>query len=566
MAASLRAARSDDREGFAVVRRGRHGFVVAPTLHVVGLSVLFLSPGLLFCLLIEWGSPTSHDEGALLLALGVAIIGGGLMWYPTSVGDTLPTRSVFASVAFSWVACSIVGALPYAAGSMFDWAHFDNALFEAVSGFSATGSTVLNDIERNGAGVLMWRQTTQFYGGMGMVVLAVTVLPVLGVGGLSLMSAEAPGLSTDRLAPRVSETARALWKIYLGITAAVALALWAVPGPSLYDAVAHAFATTATGGFSPYNRSIGHFDSWAVETIIVVGLFACGLNFTWHYRALRGHVSTYWRSPDARLYILVTTGAIAFCTLLNWLQDVRDPQGELIEKNLAGAFRDSTFNVVTLASSGGFGNARGPDSLGNFVLWSPPLQLVLLLLMVVGGSAGSTAGGIKVFRAQVAFSYAVRSVKKLRHPSRVVPVRLGPTAVPTDNLHRIIGFLTTFLGITLIGTLLVTATGAPFKESISASISAMSNMGPGLGEVGPTSNFLFFESRFARMVLVVLMLVGRLELFAVLLMFAAPAASVRRRASERRARARVVRRPVPWSGRTAVDPAEGPERGLESEL
>lgn len=528
----LPGTRTDDREGF-VSRRGRHGFVVAPTAHVVGLSILFLAPGLVLALAIEWGSSSSHDEWALVLALAVAVVVGGVLWFPTSVGNGLSTRSVFSSVAFSWIACSVVGAIPYAAGSMFSWARFDDALFEAVSGFSATGSTVLSDIERNGAGILMWRQTTQFYGGMGMVVLAVTVLPILGVGGLSLMSAEAPGLSTDRLAPRVSETARMLWKIYLGITLAVTLALWIVPGPNLYDAVAHALTTTSTGGFSTYNASVGHFDSWLVETIIVFGLFFCGINFTLHYRALRRDFASYRRSPDTRMYLYITVGAITFATLLNWLEDVRDTQGQIIDTGFAGALRDSTFNVVTLASSGGFGNARGPDSLGNFVLWSPPLQLVLLLIMVIGGSAGSTAGGTKVFRIQVAFSYAVRSVKKLQHPSSIVPVKLGQSSVPTDNVHRIIGFLTTFLAITLLGTLLVTATGAPFKESISAAISAMSNMGPALGGAGPTSNFLFFESRFARMVLVVLMLVGRLELFAVLLMFSTPAASFRKMLSKR---------------------------------
>jgi trk system potassium uptake protein TrkH len=532
MTLGVRSGRSDDREGF-VIRKGRHGFVVAPTVHVVGLSMLFLAPGLLVALAIEWGSATSHDEWSLVLALAVAAVVGAMLWFPTSAGESLSTRSVFSSVAFSWIACSIVGAIPYAAGSMFGWGRFDDALFEAVSGFSATGSTVLNDIERNGAGILMWRQITQFYGGMGMVVLAVTVLPVLGVGGLSLMSAEAPGLSTDRLAPRVSETARTLWKIYLGITLVVTMLLWIVPGPNLYDAIAHAMTTASTGGFSTYNSSIGHYDSWLVETIIVFGLFFCGINFTLHYRALRRDFTGYVRSADTRMYVYIMVAAIAFTTLLNWIQDVRDTQGEIIDTGFAGALRDSTFNVVTLGSSGGFSNARGPDSLGNFVLWSPPLQLVLLLIMVIGGSAGSTAGGAKVFRIQVAFSYAVRSVKKLRHPSSVVPVKLGHAAVRTDNVHRIIGFLTTFLAITLLGTLLVTATGAPFKESLSGAISAMSNMGPALGDAGPTSNFLFFESRFARMVLVVLMLIGRLELFAVLLMFSTPAASFRKLLSKR---------------------------------
>jgi len=171
--------RQDDHDGFSSTRR-RHSYVVAPTIHVVGLSLLLLAPGLLFSLLIEWGSPTSHDEWALVLGLAVSLAVGGALWYPTSVGHALSTRSVFSSVAFSWIGCSFVGALPYAAGSMFTWEQFDYALFEAVSGFSATGSTVLDDIERNGAGILMWRQITQFYGGMGMVVLAVTVLPVLG--------------------------------------------------------------------------------------------------------------------------------------------------------------------------------------------------------------------------------------------------------------------------------------------------------------------------------------------------------------------------------------------------
>lgn len=536
MKLSLRPTPSDDRESFTSTRtRRRHSYVDAPTVHVVGLSVLFLLPGLIVSLLIEWGSPTSHDEGALLLAIAVAAITGTALWFPTSVGQGLATRSVFSSVAFSWIACSIVGAIPYAAGSMFSWARFDDALFEAISGFSATGSTVLNDIERNGAGILMWRQITQFYGGMGMVVLAVTVLPVLGVGGLSLMSAEAPGLNTDRLAPRVSETAQMLWKIYLGITVAVAALLWLAPGPDLYDSVAHALTTSSTGGFSPYNSSVGHYDSWLVETIIVIGLFACGVNFTLHHRALRGDWRGYLRSPDTRLYAYLIAGSIVFVTVLNTLQDVRDTKGELLESGWAASFRDATFNVVTLGSSGGFGNARGADSLGNFVLWSPPLQLVLLLLMVIGGSAGSTAGGAKVFRIQVAFNYAVRSVKKLRHPTSVVPVKLGNAPVPTDNVHRIIGFLTTFLAITLVGALLVTSTGVPFEEAISGSISAMSNMGPAFGEAGPTSNFLFFESRWARGVLMALMLIGRLELFAVLLMFATPAASTRKLLARRKA-------------------------------
>jgi len=378
----------------------------------------------------------------------------------------------------------------------------------------------------------MWRQITQFYGGMGMVVLAVTVLPALGVGGLALMTAEAPGTASDRLTPRVTETARTLWKIYLGVTIVVAALLWVIPGPSLYDAIAHALTTSSTGGFSTYNSSIGHFDSWLVEIVIVLGLFLCGMNFTLHHRALRGDVRGYTKSSDTRAYVVIILGSIVIATLVNVFVDVRDTAGELIDVSLLGSIRDASFNVVTLASSGGFGNARGPDSLGNFVLWAPQLQIMLLLIMVIGGSVGSTAGGAKVFRAEVAFKHAIRAIRRIRHPRGVLPIKLGEQSVPSDIVHRVIGFLTMFLLITVIGAMLVAATGAPVLESISASISAMSNMGPALGDAGPTSNFLVF-SRPARGVLTVLMMIGRLELFAVLLMFATPSASIRNARSRR---------------------------------
>ena len=273
--------------------------VHAPTLHLVGLSLLFLAPGLVAALAIEWASPSSHDEWALVLSLVVSVSAGLALWLPTTPGEQIAPSSVFSAVAFSWVACSVVGAIPYAAGSAFGWARFDDAFFEAVSGFSATGSTVFADIEANGRGILMWRQITQFYGGMGMVVLAVTVLPLLGVGGLALIGAEAPGTSSDRLAPRVTETARTLWKLYLGMTAIIAAVLWAVPGPSLYDSIAHALTTISTGGFSPYNSSVGHFDSWLVETVIVVGLIFGALNFCLLYTSPSPRDATLSRMPSS---------------------------------------------------------------------------------------------------------------------------------------------------------------------------------------------------------------------------------------------------------------------------
>lgn len=502
--------------------------IIAPTAHVVGLSVLFLVPGLLISLIIEWVSPTSHDEIPLAIGAVVAAVIGLVFWLPTTTGEQIHHSSVFSAVTYSWIAVALVGAIPYLSPNVFGSSGYGRAFFESVSGFSATGSTVLTDIEALGRGMSMWRQITQFYGGMGMVVLAVTVLPVLGVGGLSLISAEAPGLSTDRLAPRVTETARTLWKLYVGGTLVIALALWIAPGPDLYDSIAHAMTTTSTGGFSPYNSSVGHFDSVLVEMIISGGLFFGSVNFTLHHRALKGDLGAFWRSNDFRVYCAILTTAVVVITAVNTATTITAADGTVIDATFSEALPNAIFNVLTLSSSGGFGNAQGEASLGNFVLWHPGLQFLLIILMFIGGNVGSTAGGSKVFRVHVAVKHALRSFKRLRHRSGVFPVRLGSNSIPVDIVQRCIGFLATFVLILTAGTLIVTATGAGLVESFTACLTALSGVGPGLGQVGPTANFLYFTEP-ARIVIACLMIVGRLELFAVLLMFAAPMRALRNR-------------------------------------
>lgn len=490
--------------------------LTAPTTHVVGLALMLLGPGMLFAAAIEWGSSTSHDEWALVVSALICMAAGFLLNRATTLGDDIRSVSVFSIVAWTWIVCSVFGALPYLLGSMFTWSQWDGALFESVSGFSCTGSTVLSDIEANGRGVLMWRQLTQWYGGMGMVVLAVTVLPYLGVGGLALMTAEAPGHSSDRLAPRVSETAKLLWLVYCGITAAVALVIWALPGANLYDGVAHAFATAATGGFSTYNASAGHFDSAAVEFVLIVAMVACGISFAHHYRALNGDPGVYRRSNETMTYVGILAAATAVVTVINWSQGIA---------GFGTSLRDSAFNVATLGTSTGFGNVRD-DGIGNFVLWGGAVQIVLLVLMVIGGCVGSTAGGSKVYRSLIGAKHLQREIRRLRHRNGVFPVKLGRDAVPESIVASAFGFLILFFGFVLIGTLAVAATGSDLLTSASASISAMSNMGPALGEAGPTANFTVF-TRPARMMLAALMLIGRLEIYAVMLMFASTARSYR---------------------------------------
>lgn len=500
----------------------------APTIHVAGIAVLLLVPGLLLSLVIEWASSTSHEEIPLLVTAIFAAAIGITTIKTTTIKETMAPAGVFAAVGWSWVVCSVIGALPYVLGSMFAWHQFDYALFESVSGFSATGSTVLSDIEANGRGILMWRQITQFYGGMGMVVLAVTILPLLGVGGLSLISAEAPGVSTDRLSQRASATARVMWSLYLGITASIALLLWAIAGLSPYDAFAHSLTATSTGGFSPNNASLGHYDSVAAEVIIGVGILICAFSFTLHFKALRGDVRSYWRSAEARAYLALVIGAISIATLINWLGTVKDTAGNVLEVGFGGALRDSFFTVATLSSCAGFGNARGADSLGNYVLWNPGLQVMLLLLMILGGSSGSTAGGAKIFRVYVGVKHAIRSIQRVRHPRMVKPLRLGEVVLSHSIERKVIGYLTVFAAITLAGTVALAATGLALVESISAVITAMSGVGPGLGALGPTESFLAVP-RLGRLILCALMLIGRLELFAMLLMFAAPIRVLRKR-------------------------------------
>ncbi len=471
---------------------------------VVGLGLLFMVPGMLLATLVEWGSSVSDDEVALGMGALVTLAGGGLLVTFTRLDEDMPPVSVFAAVAWTWIGLSLFAALPlWFSGEL---GSFDTALFEAVSGVTATGSTVLSPIEGTGRGVLMWRQIMQWYGGMGMVVLAVTILPFLGVGGLSLITAEAPGPTSDRLAPRVSSTARRLWALYGGITLAIAAALM-IAGLSLYDAVAHAFTSAGTGGFSPYDDSIGHFDSIAVEVVMIVGMLVGGVSFTLHWRAVSGNPRVYGRSSEFRTYLLVILAVALFASLLNWLNDLSD---------LANSLRNGIFGAVTLGTSGGFGNASSTNPGGDFAAWTPGAQALLLPLMVMGGMTGSTAGGLKVLRAQVMAKYMRVGLLRVKHPRVVARVKLGKMVVSEPILQRVAGLVALYALSALVATLVLAALGQDLITSSSAAISALSNMGPALGDAGPTSNYLVF-SRPARAVLMSMMLIGRLEFFAIFL-------------------------------------------------
>ena len=483
------------------------------TLHILGIALAAVSLGMLACTLLE--AATSRRD-TMALGLSALLVGtaGGLLWY-LSIPGVIRMRQIFATVAWTWILTTGAGALPFVLAGTFAGPGVGlaeqvvNSLFESASGFSASGSTVLSDFESPGRGLMMYRQLTHWYGGMGVVVLAVAVLPFLGIGGLELITAELPGTSSDRLAPRVSETARRLWMVYIGFTACAALAFYAADGfSSLYDAVAHAFTVAATGGFSVHADSIGHYDSVAVETVAIVFMILGGTSFSLHWRLVATRTLPYHRNSEFRTYLTMLGSASAVIVLLLWLENGLP---------LGSSIRAAVFAVASLGTSTGLSNATGAGSPGDYVTWVAGAQLVLLFLMVVGGCTGSTSGGIKVMRMRVLGLMMLRSVQHTQTPRAIIPIRLGPDNVRENVVSRATGFFLLHFLLVMAGLLALTSLGGELETSLGAVVSALGNMGPALGEAGPTSNYAAAFSQPARLVLALLMVIGRLEIFPILL-------------------------------------------------
>ena len=492
------------------LRRGR---VASTTLHVIGIALAAVSVGMLACALLE-ALTTGRDTAALTVSALLAGTAGGFLWHLTRPGE-IRKRHVFATVAWTWILTTVAGALPFVLAGTFAAPGVGfveqvvNSVFESASGFSASGSTVLADFETPGRGLMMYRQLTHWYGGMGVVVMAVAVLPFLGVGGLELISAEAPGPSSDRLTPRVSETARRLWTVYIGFTICAAVAFLAADGfSSLYDAVAHAFTVAATGGFSVHADSIGHYDSVAVETVAIVFMILGGTSFSLHWRAVANRTLPYHRNSEFRSYLMMLGLAATVIVILLWLET---------GLTLGSSIRAGVFTVASLGTSTGLSNATGPGSPGDYVTWVAGAQLVLLFLMVVGGCTGSTSGGIKVMRMRVLGLIMLRSVQHTQTPRAVIPIRLGRDIVGEGVVSRVAGFFLLHFLLVIGGLLVVTALDGDLESALGAVVSALGNMGPALNEAGPTSNYAVAFSQPARLVLALLMVIGRLEILPILL-------------------------------------------------
>ena len=487
--------------------------VKATPLRLSGAALLFVAAGMLVSAVVAQ-LDGGGGGGALLASAICTGVAGAALFFSSQVSLRADTSLAFASVAWSWLAVSLAGALPYLFGGVVPLSFADNALFESISGFTATGSTVLSGLDSVPHGLLFFRNMTQWFGGMGLIVLAVAVLPALKVGGLELVASEAPGPTADRLTPRMAETAKRLWILYGAATAVIAIALFAV-GLSPFDAVTHAFSTAATGGYSPHGESIAYFDSVAVEVVIIAGMLYCGANFSLHWHAITRGPGAYRRVSEVRWYLWMIGIGFGLLVLLK--------MGDL---DLVDNIRESAFYAVSVATTTGYHTT-------DYALWVPAAQIIVLALMVVGGMSGSTTGGMKVLRLQMMVRHTAREVIRARHPRAVVPMRIGNRVVPEEVAARAIGFILLYFGLILAGGVIVTALGTDPVTGFGGALSAIGNAGTAFADAGPHSNFLVFP-RPARGALMALMMFGRLELFPTMLMFAAATRAIGRAGHERR--------------------------------
>ena len=463
-------------------------------IHVLGLTLSVTGAGIAASGIVGWMLGGPDVVTLVVFGLIVSVV-GVVLWQGTSLPRQIRILDVFVTVTLAWVALTLVGALPYVLTGTIT--AYDDAMFESISGFTTTGATVLRPIEGNGPGIMMWRALTQWMGGMGVIVLVVAVLPTVGSGGMSLLEAEAPGPTGERLTPRVRHTARRLWGVYLGFTIVLTLA-YVAAGMSLYDGVAHSFTTVSTGGFSPYNASLGHFDSGVIEWIAIVAMFVAGSSFTLLYRLIRGQAGPLLHSKEFHLYTLLVVGVSVVMFFVN------DATGSVADR-IRGAF----FATTTITSTTGYGT-------DDFASWSQGAQAIILLLLPIGAMAGSTAGGVKLVRVLAVGSFAHREALRHLHPRLVRPVRVGGGVMPDRTADKVVGFLILALATFGGGAIAIALTGPDIITSFSAAATSFGNVGPGLGSVGPTNDFLMLP-RFARWVTMVQMLLGRLEIYPVIL-------------------------------------------------
>lgn len=444
------------------------------------------------------------DSGVFLLSTIITLLAGmiGLL-VGRHAESRMGEREGYVIVAMVWVVFSAFGLMPYYLSGQVPT--LTDAWFESMSGFTTTGATIIPDLEVITHGLLFWRSLTQWIGGMGIIVLSIAILPIFGLNGMQLYAAEVTGLTYEKLSPRIADTAKMMWSIYLLLTITEVLALW-LCGMNVFDAVCHSFSTIATGGFSTHNNSLEYYDSAVIHYTVTFFMFISGINFVLLIYLLRGKARNLLQDEEVRWYsIAVALFAVALTLGLY----IARPDWSGVE--MERAFRDSLFTVISSMTSTGY-------TISDYMYWPVVAWVVIFFLMLTGACAGSTAGGIKWVRLAIIMKNGVAEFQRRIHPNAIIPVKLNEKAVPQQTINNIMAFLIFYVFIIVITVVIFCASGVNFDESIGAAVSAIGNVGISIGQFGPAGTYAEFPM-VAKWVMSFVMLIGRLEIFTVLLLF-----------------------------------------------
>ncbi len=479
--------------------------------HFFGLLLLCNGVFMLLAALISYIYKDGVSQEILLSGVTVIFFGALLMFVTKKHDKEMNKREGYLVVAFGWIVMTVSGTLPYLFTGVIP--DFTNAFFETISGYTTTGSTILIEIESLPKGILFWRSLTHWIGGMGIIVLAIAILPLLGIGGMQLFAAEAPGPSADKLHPRITDTAKRLWLIYFGYTVAETILL-NVAGMSFFDAINHAMCTLSTGGFSTKNASLAHWNGQPIiQYIVILFMFLAGTNFVLSYFAFKGRVQKIIKDEEFKLYfkfIVIFTVIAALIIYFKADITLSTIDHPMVWGKVESTIRHAFFQVVTIITTTGFVTA-------DFTLWTPFLMVFFFGLMFLGGSAGSTAGGVKVVRHLLMIRNGFMEFKRTLHPNAILPVRYNTKAVDGKIIFNILAFFILYMLSFIVGALGFSMLGLDFESSIGVAASSLGNVGPALGDFGPVDNFYNMPT-IGKWWASFLMLIGRLELFTVLIL------------------------------------------------
>ena len=480
--------------------------------HLIGLLFVVNGGFMLLATLVSY----LYQDGVVFELLQASLLATALgviaMVLTRNHRKELQKKEGYIIVAFGWFFMALIGTLPYLLTGTIPG--FTNAFFETMSGFTTTGATILNDVEALPKGILFWRSITHWIGGMGIIVLAIAILPLLGIWGMQLFAAEAPGPSGDKLHPRITDTAKRLWLIYVGYTLAETLLLWAA-GMSFFDAINHSLSTLSTGGFSTKNASVSFWnDQPLIQYIIMVFMFLAGTNFVLSYFAFKGRFSKIINDEEFKLYGFFIVALTLVTALFIYTQadlaasSIAHP---MVYGPLESALRHGLFQVLALITTTGFVTA-------DFTAWTPLLTIIFFGLMFLGGSAGSTSGGIKIVRHLIMIKNGVLEFKRTLHPNAILPVRYNNRSVHQSIVFNVLGFFILYMLSFIVGVLVFSLLGLDFQTALGGAASTLGNVGPALGDLGPVHTYHDL-SLPAKWWASFLMLIGRLELFTVLILF-----------------------------------------------